>query len=163
MLLNQLEFRNNSKIKLLMSESHLTPLIFVSIFTFFAVMAWLPAKMAFSNPDGNCYAVTEPTIFVSSNDSDGAVNVSGRFRWWLVASSITHGLLAIIFGYWAYLIIDIQYYKKNADKWAAVGFVFGLCFMMLIAPLSVINFLVILVGAYIRKTEAGKACSGDFY
>ena len=90
-----------------MQESRKTILIFVSIFTFFAVMAWLPAKTAFSNPDGDCYAVTDPTIFVSSNDSDGAVNVSRRFRWWLVISSIIHGLLAIIFGYWAWLIIDI--------------------------------------------------------
>ena len=38
-----------------------------------------------------------------------------------------------------------------------------MCYVMLIAPLSVVNFLVILVGAYIRKTEAGKACSGDFH
>ena len=40
---------------------------------------------------------------------------------------------------------------------------FGICFTVLIAPLSVINFFVMLVGAYIRNTEAGKACSGDFY
>ena len=139
------------------------PVVIVSINALAFAWAYYSAIMVFSNPDTECFVATDHQIQVSGQDFSGATDVSFRFRLWFIANLIEAATWAIIYTWWASIMLHTHFCRDNVDKWAALPW-YSMVFCMLPGLLVLaIQIVVVLVGYGIRESKTGKACSGDFY